>query len=243
MGASDADRSSEAGRSLGFLDGVSHELRTPLSSILAFADLSLRAADQLPPRDRAAWNEVDASAKRLAKTIDNVLDIMYLDSGKAACALDFVDLVDVVGVVEQRMRPAAEVKAIEFVVFVANGVPFVEADPEKLRRALENIVDNALTFTPSGGRVVLHAFHCKIAGEVRIYIDDNGIGIAPCDFDRVFERYQQVDATASRSFDGCGLGLAVAHEFIAMHGGRIDMESALGQGSTFIVVLPAATAN
>ena len=225
---------------LGFLDGVSHELRTPLSSILAFADVSLREGVGMSAQQRAAWTEVAASASRLSDTLDNVLDVMYLDSGKAALSVELVDLVDVVCEVDACMRPRADERAIELVSFVAPGVPFVEADPDKLRRALENLVDNALKFTPRGGLVVVHAFHRKNDSAVHLRIDDNGIGIAEEDQAAVFERYAQVDDSVARSFGGCGLGLAVAREFVAMHGGTVRVDSTLGAGSSFTIALPTS---
>lgn len=228
---------------LGFLDGVSHEVRTPLSSILAFADVSLRVGEGMSAHQRAAWSEVAASARRLSRTLDNVLDIMYLDSGRATLSTELVDLVDVVGEVDARLRPRADEHGIELVSFVAAGVPFIEADPDKLRRALENVVDNALKFTPAGGLVVLHAFHRKNEGAVHVRIDDNGLGIAEEDQGAVFERYTQVDDSASRCFGGCGLGLAVARGFVAMHGGTMSVDSTLGAGSSFAIALPTSSLN
>jgi two-component system phosphate regulon sensor histidine kinase PhoR len=135
------------------------------------------------------------------------------------------------------MRPAAE-KRRQVLEYAPNGnLPGVAGDPDYLERAVSNLVDNAIKYTPEGGRIRVSA---KSAGsEVLIEVADSGIGIPPEDVPRVFERFYRVDKSRSREMGGTGLGLSIVKHVVHVHGGSVDVESAVGKGSTFRVRLPA----
>ena len=151
---------------------------------------------------------------------------------------EIVDLGDVAGIVADVVSPLAEQNGISFAWQVDADVPLVRADFEKLRHVLENLCGNAMKFTPEGGSVRLHIARSDDGSSVLMSVSDTGIGIDPADQQRIFERFVQVDSSVSRKYSGTGLGLSLAKEYAEMHGGRIEVDSALGRGSTFTVHLP-----
>jgi two-component system phosphate regulon sensor histidine kinase PhoR len=137
------------------------------------------------------------------------------------------------------MKPAAE-KRRQVLEFAPNGnLPGVAGDPDYLERAVSNLVDNAIKYTPEGGRIRVSAK--SVGGEVLIEVADTGIGIPAEDVPRVFERFYRVDKSRSREMGGTGLGLSIVKHVVQVHGGSVDVESAVGKGSTFRVRLPAIT--
>ncbi len=121
---------------------------------------------------------------------------------------------------------------------MASDVPLVNGDFEKTQRMLENLASNAIKFTPDGGTVELRVDVNRATGSVRLRMRDNGIGIAPEDQERIFERFFQVDSTSTRKYNGSGLGLALVREYATVQGYSVSVESALGWGSTFTIHIP-----
>lgn len=223
-----------------FLAMMSHELRTPLTSIIAFTELLNREDGPLTDEERETRREIEANSHALLLMINDILEMTRLDAGRIQLNREVVDLGDVAGMVADVVRSLAERNGIAFTCEVAPDVPLVRADFEKIRHAVENLCGNAMKFTPEGGSVRLHIAPAPGGDAVLISVTDTGIGIAPADRERIFERFVQVDSSVSRQYSGTGLGLALAREYVEMHGGTIEVESELGCGSTFTVRLPLA---
>ena len=221
-----------------FLAMMSHELRTPLTSIIAFTELLNREGDPLNDEERETRREIEANSHALLLMINDILEMTRLDAGRTELTREIVDLGDVAGMVSDVVRSLAERNGVAFTCEVEPDVPLLRADFEKIRHVMENLCGNALKFTPAGGRARLHIAGTPAGDEVLISVEDTGIGIAPADRQRIFERFVQADSSVSRKYSGTGLGLALAREYVEMHGGTIAVESELGQGSTFTVRLP-----
>ena len=193
-----------------FLTIVSHELRTPLTSILAFTDLM---ADSVPRADelvRKQLEEIDKNGRILLEMVDNVLETARIQAGSERLNLELVDLSDVVGMVEASSLSLAAKKRIALATRVAGDVPLILSDWEKVRRILVNLVSNAIKFTPEEGSVSV-----------------------------IFERFAQENMSTVRRYGGSGLGLSLVKDLAAMLGGAVSLESRVGEGSVFRVVLPA----
>ena len=221
-----------------FLAMMSHELRTPLTSILAFAELLNKDSAPASEKEAETRREIEANSRALLFMINDILEMSRLDAGRIELALETVDLGDVAGLVQSVTQPIATHNDIDLVCEVAPDVPLVTADFEKLRHVTENLVGNAIKFTPTGGRVRLAVSYDAPARQVVIEVSDTGIGIAEKDQQRIFERFVQADSSESRRFGGTGLGLSLAKEYTEMHHGTITVESELGRGSTFTVRIP-----
>lgn len=221
-----------------FLAMMSHELRTPLTSIIAFSEMLTKQSDSKDEKEAEIRREIEASSRNLLLMINDILEMSRLDAGKIDMSIETVDLGDVVAMVQSVVRPLADRESIAFTCTIDPDVPLVEADFEKLRHVLENLCGNAVKFTHEEGSVDLHIGHHPECDQVWIEVADTGIGIAEKDQERIFERFVQADSSASRRYNGTGLGLALAKEYVEMHEGTISVESALGEGSVFVVRIP-----
>jgi signal transduction histidine kinase len=223
-----------------FLANVSHELRTPLTSIIGFAELIREG----PPGEsngktsRYAEN-ILISGRILLEIINDLLDLAKIEAGRVELRVEPVMLGELCSSLIDFMRPAADKKNIQLTCTLAEGSPEVQTDRGRLRQILFNLLSNAIKFTPDGGGVHLT---CERGddGQVRLAVTDNGPGIAPDQQAVIFEKFRQVDQSATREHHGTGLGLAIAKELTQLLGGRIGVESQLGLGSTFWLLLPAA---
>lgn len=221
-----------------FLSMVSHELRTPLTSIVAFVKILNRESNPASEEEWQTRQEIEHSSRILLTMIEDILEMSRVDAGRTDMAIELVDVGDLVGMVQSIVQPLADHGGIDFVVDVAPDVPLVSIDFDKMRHVVENLCGNAVKFTPRGGRVTLKITWDASADMIQIKVQDTGIGIAPADQNRIFEKFVQVDSGTSRRYNGTGLGLALAREYTEMHGGTITVESELGEGSTFIVCIP-----
>lgn len=222
-----------------FLAIVSHELRTPLTSILAFTDLM---ADSVPRADelvRKQLEEIDKNGRILLEMVDNVLETARIQAGSERLNLEFVDLSDVVGMVEASSLSLAAKKRIALATRVAGDVPLILSDWEKVRRILVNLVSNAIKFTPEEGSVSVDVRFDEGARLVVIEVADDGIGIPADKQELIFERFAQENMSTVRRYGGSGLGLSLVKDLAAMLGGAVSLESRVGEGSVFRVVLPA----
>ena len=225
-----------------FLAMMSHELRTPLTSIIAFTELLNRNSDPADEKEAETRREIEANSRALLLMINDILEMSRLDAGRIEMNMETVDLGDVVGMVQAVVQPLANRKDIAFACDIDADVPLVTADFEKLRHVLENLCGNAVKFTPEGGTVRLSISHHPECGQVWLRVADTGIGIAKKDQRRIFDRFVQADSSASRSYNGTGLGLSLAKEYAEMHGGTISVESEPGGGSVFTVRIPVDAA-
>ncbi|WP_437665133.1 ATP-binding protein [Sorangium sp. So ce1182] len=217
-----------------FLASMSHELRTPLNGILGFAQI-LQRSSRLDPEHRPAVDVVRRSGEHLLTLIDEVLDLARIEAGRMDLAPGDVHLPALARVVADLCRERAAQKGLDFQYEQAEGVPsWVRADEQRLTQVLLNLVGNALKFTREG-RVVLRV--TANAREVLFRVEDTGPGIAPADLARIFEPFEQAGDRRARA-EGVGLGLAITRRIVEQMDGRIDVESAPGEGSSFTVALP-----
>ena len=222
-----------------FLAIVSHELRTPLTSILAFTDLMADTVSDSDARARKQLEEIDKNGRILLEMVDNVLETARIQAGSEKLNLELVDVNDVVGMVEASSAPLAEKKRISLTTRVAPDVPLIVSDWEKVRRILVNLVSNAIKFTPEGGRVDVAVDYDADQSCILIEVADSGIGIPKDKQELIFERFAQENMSTVRRYGGSGLGLSLVKDLATMLEGTVSVQSDLGKGSAFTIVLPA----
>jgi PAS domain S-box-containing protein len=220
-----------------FVSTVSHELRTPMTSIKGYADLLLMgAADKLSENQRSFVSVIQNNADRLTMLVNDLLDISRIESGRVALAPRVMRVEGVITQVITGMEPRAVDKGLSLRSDVPQGLPGVVADPDRVVQVLNNLVANACHYTPAGGEVVVSArVH---ADQVHVSIRDTGIGIAPTDQEKIFDRFFRAEDPLVQETPGTGLGLAIVRSLVELHGGQIWVESELGEGSTFTFSLP-----
>jgi signal transduction histidine kinase len=222
-----------------FIQNVSHELRTPLAMVLGYAEL-LASGDlgELKPEQEAPVEIMVQRSYVLRDLIENITAI--LESEIREPVQEPVSVSDMICDAIKDFQVLASQAGLTLDSDVSTLGPPVLGDAEHLRRVVDNLIGNALKFTPAGGGVRIRLHHDD--GEVVLQISDTGIGIAPEHQARIFERFYQVDGSTRRVHGGCGLGLALVKEIVERHGGRVALDSMLGEGSTFTVLLPAGRA-
>jgi two-component system sensor histidine kinase BarA len=217
-----------------FLATMSHELRTPLHSILGFSEVLL---SQPLSEKQARWvGNIQTSGQQLLALINDLLDLAKIEAGKMQLRLEEFALAEVAEEQLTMFRPLAEKKRIDLRGQVPPDLPLLRQDAGKLRQVLSNLLSNAVKFTPEGGRVVLRAEADQ--GDVVLTVADTGVGIAPEDQERVFEKFRQAANPLTREQGGTGLGLSIVRELTKLLGGSVTLQSELGRGSTFTVRLP-----
>jgi two-component system phosphate regulon sensor histidine kinase PhoR len=224
-----------------FVANVSHELRTPLTIIRGFVETLEDGAIREPDRAAEFLETISKHCRQLTNLVENLLDLSRLESAQALQRRVRVDLIPLLGRVIDFQMPAAEKRGQTLSLTAPRFLPSILGDPDYLERAVSNLVDNAIKYTPEGGviRVTAGADGTSVAVEVV----DNGIGIPEADLPRVFERFYRVDKSRSRDMGGTGLGLAIVKHVVQAHGGAVEARSALGKGTTFRMTLPAERAD
>ncbi len=237
-----ADRAKSA-----ILSMVSHELRTPLTSILGFAKLIKRRVDRITLVDvvpemhrtvRQIRTNVDiivSEGDRLLALINNVLDLAKIESGKFEWHMHSLSVAAMIQQSIAATRALFETKDLDLMLDISENLPAIVADKDRLIQVMVNLISNAVKFTDAGA-VTCAAYQKE--NEIIISVSDTGIGIDPHDYDKVFERFVQVGAQVQDAPQGTGLGLPICKEIVEHHGGRIWVESTLGEGSTFSFALP-----
>jgi signal transduction histidine kinase len=219
-----------------FLANMSHELRTPLNSVLGFTEMLADGLyGELPARAKTALEKVQNNGRHLLGLINDVLDLSKIEAGQLALALDDYSVAQVVNSVVTSTESLARAKGLALGAEVAPGLPIGRGDERRLTQVLINLVGNAIKFTDAGS---VHISARVVDGFFEIAVRDTGPGIAPADQTRIFEEFQQVDDSSTRKKGGTGLGLAISRRIVEMHGGDITVESELGKGSTFRVMVP-----
>jgi signal transduction histidine kinase len=218
-----------------FVSSVSHELRTPLTSISGYVELMLE--DEHDEQRRNYLEIVDRNAGRLLGLVSDLLFSARLQGGRLELERTEVDLHRLVLQSIESARPRAEAAGVELKV-AADSVPPISGEAVRLAQLLDNLVSNAIKFTPGGGsvRVVLSARD----GLVRFEVSDTGIGIPQPDRERLFERFFRSQSALERQIQGTGLGLYISKAIVEAHGGRIGVDSEAGEGTTFVVELPVS---
>ncbi len=222
-----------------FLANMSHELRTPLNSIIGFADLLANQMNEEPRRGRAAEyaGDIQQSAAHLLKTINDILDLSKIESGRLALNEEEISVQMLCEPVLRIARERALAADITFNSDMADGLPLILVDQRVLRQILLNLISNAVKFTPAGGAVNLRAALTP-AGDLVIEVADNGIGIPEKDLERVLEPFVQVESHRARRFGGTGLGLALSRRLIELHGGRLTLTSQIDHGTRVALHIP-----
>jgi len=219
-----------------FLANMSHELRTPLNAILGYTELLQDGIyGQIPEKAQETMQRVDRSGRHLLALINDVLDLSKIEAGQLTLSLGDYSLKEVVQTVVAALEPLAAEKKLALTVTIAPDLPVGRGDDRRLSQVLLNLVGNAVKFTDAGEvRVDAKATD----GTFLVSVFDTGPGIAAEDQARIFEEFQQADTSSTRKKGGTGLGLSIAKRILALHGGRLWVESALGKGSTFSFTLP-----
>jgi signal transduction histidine kinase len=221
-----------------FLSLVSHELRTPLTSIRGYLDLVLdEEAGELNPEQRRFLEAVERNSGRLLRLVGDLLFVAQADAGRLSLEQAKVDVASLAADCVEGARPAAAEKSIELTL-AASPVPTLLGDRGRLSQVLDNLVSNALKFTPEGGVVAVRTF--SDGEHVTVEVSDTGIGISRADQPRLFERFFRSSAATDQAIPGTGLGLAIVKAIVEAHRGRITVESLEGRGTTFLIELPLA---
>lgn len=220
-----------------FLATLSHELRTPLNVVAGWIHLLSRDVDAHPPQVRRVLPVIGRNVDALRRLTDDLLGMSDALTGRVVLARKRLDLSEMLAELVHGVSLAGQTKGIAITTNLDPDV-VVEGDETRLRQVFWNLVSNALKFTPEGGAIHVEArMHGKV---VLVRVSDTGIGITPSFLPHVFDKFRQEDATHTRERSGLGLGLAVARQFVELHGGTITAASAgRGSGSTFTVTLPA----
>ena len=222
-----------------FLANMSHELRTPLNAILGYSEL---LAEEATPEARQDLDRIQGAGRRLLHIINAMLDIARIEAGRVEVELDAVELDGFVADAVAAVQADAADKGLTLTSTVAPGLTTLLTDRAKLQQVVENLLGNAIKFTERGQVELLVRAGC--VGErtgVVLAVRDSGIGISPEKMGRLFQDFAQVDESNTRKFGGTGLGLAISRRLCTLIGGRVDVESTHGVGSTFSVWVPDMT--
>ncbi len=222
-----------------FISNMSHELRTPLNSVLGFSKLlSEHENRRLSDDDIVEYASlVQDAATHLLTVINNILDISKLHSGSFILDPSDVQVADAIDdSLTNFSRPIAE-SGLNVVCNIANDLPVIEGDEQKLRQVFTNLVGNSVKFTPPGGSINIDA-HCVPHGDIIVTVRDSGVGMTEEEIRVALAPFGQVDASRSRWREGSGLGLPIAKALVELHGGKIAISSVKGQGTDVTVRLP-----
>ncbi len=221
-----------------FLANMSHELRTPLNAINGFSEI---LANELygplgDQRYKGYASDILASGQHLLDMINDILDMAKIESGKMSINPQPLDPVDPVDAAVRMIRRKAEDKQIALILDAQPGLPDIEADHRAIRQMVLNLVSNAIKFTDAGGTITVRIE--QRGPEIYVGVTDTGIGIPPEDLPRLAKPFEQVSGSQSRNTEGTGLGLALTKSFAEMHGGRMNLTSIFGEGTTVSFTLP-----
>jgi signal transduction histidine kinase len=219
-----------------FLATISHELRTPLNVVIGFSQL---VADNADPVNADYAREILAGGRGLLTIINDLIDLSNAEAGRLALVREPESPADLLETVAEAHRAAAAACDVTIVVEADPALPRVDVDARRLRRALDHLVENAVRFSPARGTVRLGATP-RPDGALALSVADQGIGMAPDDIPRALESFGKLDASLGRHQYGSGIGLTLARALIALHGGTLELESALGAGTIARLVVPRA---
>jgi GAF domain-containing protein len=219
-----------------FLANMSHELRTPLNAILGYTELILdNIYGEAPEKMRTVMERVQSNGKHLLGLINDVLDLSKIEAGQLVLSIQDYSIKDIVHGVYSAVEPLANSKKLSFKIEVPPNLPPARGDDRRLTQVLLNLVGNAIKFTDTGEVAVKAA---AANGAYTISVRDTGPGIAEVDQAKIFDEFQQADSSQTKAKGGTGLGLSIAKRIVEMHGGRLWVESSLGNGATFSFTVP-----
>jgi signal transduction histidine kinase len=224
-----------------FVATVSHELRTPLTSMVGFLEILREQATGPLTDDQRNFLEIVArNADRLTRLVGDLLFVARLDADQLHLDVGDVDVAALLAEAVESARATALHRGVRLELEAAHGLAHLRGDGERLRQLIDNLISNALKFTPEGGRVAVRAR--SAGGAVRIDVSDTGIGIPVDEVGRIAERFFRASSATERQIPGTGLGLAISKAIVDAHGGSVEVESQVGVGTTFRVDLPLAAA-
>ena len=226
-----------------FLANMSHELRTPLNAIIGYSEMLLEeAAEGGGERFVSDLNKIHTSGQHLLGLINDILDLSKIEAGKMELHLEDFEILPLVEDVAATMRPMAQKNGNRVIVECTPDLGFMHADITRVRQALLNLMSNAVKFTEKGTITISGSRHAYEQETIMLQVRDSGIGMTLEQVGRLFQDFEQADASTTRKYGGTGLGLAISRRFCRMMGGDIIVQSTLGRGSTFTIQLPGALA-
>lgn len=246
-----------------FLATMSHELRTPLTSIIGYSEMLAEGiAGTLAPEQQEYVRTIHAKGEQLLRLIMGLLDLSKLESGTMSLRQAPAQIAPILKEVISTLTPVARKKEVELVLDADDVACELAADAERLRQVFINLVDNAVKFTPKGGKVAVHArvteataspsddddddagaaLLAPLLKQVEVRVSDTGIGIPSAERTKVFDAFYQVDSSSTREYGGTGLGLSIVKRIVDAHGGRVAVEANEPNGTVFVVTLPSAQA-
>ena len=222
-----------------FLANMSHEFRTPLNAILGYTSILLQgvAGGEMTPPQKRNLGRVDSNARHLMGLINDILDISRIEAGKMPLHSTEFKVADLITEVMAEVEPIIARTKVKVETDVAPTAGKVFADRQKVKQIVLNLLTNALKFTPDGSVTVAVRYR-PADDEIAVAVIDTGIGIAPVDHEKIFEDFEQADTSSTRQYSGAGLGLSICRRLAAVMKGRITLQSQVGKGSTFTLVLP-----
>ena len=215
---------------------MSHELRTPLNSIMALSRvLIMQASEKLSDEEADYLEIIERNGKNLLELINDILDLSKIEAGKMDITAKLFRVGNMVETIMERLEPVAAEEDIEMIQNIPDGLPPIKSDEARVHQIIQNLIGNAVKFTEKGSVTV-----SVNSDETNIYIEvaDTGIGIEEKDLPHIFEEFRQIDGGSARKYEGTGLGLAIAGRTAKMLGGDLTVESIIGKGSTFFLMLP-----
>lgn len=221
-----------------FVSNVTHELRTPLTSVRGFAETLLEGALDDPQTARHFVGIIKRESEHLGRLIEDILDLSRIESGKWKMRCEPILLPALIHDTVGRLQQRAEAAGVTLQIAVPEHLRPIPGDRDRLAQVFINLVDNAIKYTPPNGTITVSAEDAGAA--LRIKVADTGAGMPRSDLSRIFERFYRVDKARSRQTGGTGLGLSIVKHIIDAHGGTIGVESEVGQGTTFTLMLPGS---
>lgn len=218
-----------------FVANVSHELRTPMTSIQGFVEALLDGLAEDKNSQNRYLNIILDETMRLNCLVNDLLDLSQLESRQSSWPMEEVELKSLFERVVAKLQPQLEKQNLAVEIQMAENLPPVMGNRDRIQQVLINLLDNAVSFTPAGGKITIAANHA--AELVRISISDTGVGIPLDEQEKIWERFHKVDKARTRRFGGTGLGLSIVKQIVETHGGTVALESVPGQGSTFHLTL------
>lgn len=218
-----------------FVANVSHELKTPLTSILGYAETLRKGALEDPSLSKRFTEKIERNAQQLRELVEDILKLSEIEAGRMELRLQPLSLAVALDEIHSHFEETLQTRKIEFQKKVDTQL-MIQADPQALRQILDNLVDNAIKYTPAGGCVTVSAN--QEDNGIKILVTDTGVGIPEKDLSHVFERFYRVDKARSREVGGTGLGLSIVKHLVQAHGGEVGVASEVGKGSQFHFTIP-----